>query len=112
MGASRPMDSNNNNNKTFSLLLDWLPLEMREKIYEYCTPAALGMFARTSYQVKQETVFFRLQYAAVSAAPESYKQKDGTKLAAIAILKEHPELLFKRSLVTDHYQRKIEASPY
>ena len=46
------------------------------------------------------------------AEPESYEQKDETKLAAIAILKRHPELLFKEGIVKDQFGRWIKASPY
>jgi len=40
------------------------------------------------------------------------QQEDETKLAALAILKRYPELLFIKGMVTDHYGRKIWASPY
>jgi hypothetical protein len=77
----------------------------------------LSLLARTSHQYEEETAFLRLLPSAVDAEPQSYKpesyqQGDETKLAAIAILKRHPELLFKKSQVTDHFDRKIKASPY
>ena len=73
---------------------------------------ALGMFAATCQRAEADTAFLRVLHAAVGAEPESYKQKDETSLAAIAILKRHPELLFVKGIVTDHFGRKIFASPY
>jgi len=50
---------------------------------------------------------------AIHAAPAFMDAKeDARALAAIAILKKHPELLFQEGMVTDHYGRNIWASPY
>ncbi|HTM62872.1 MAG TPA: hypothetical protein VL360_00055 [Gammaproteobacteria bacterium] len=92
----------------------------KQNICSYVAIDMLGMFARTCQLAEADTAFLRLMTAAVGAEPESYKleedgsykQKDETSLAAIAILKRHPELLFVKGMVTDHVGRKIFASPY
>lgn len=90
-----------------------LPKDVRTtEIYPDNLPKELCFFAQTSKRAELETAFLRLQHAAVNAEPESYEQKDETKLAAIAILKRHPELLFKEGIVKDHFGRFIKASPY
>jgi hypothetical protein len=90
-----------------------LPTEVRKtEIYPGNLLKELCFFAQTSKQAELETAFLRLQHTAVYAEPESYEQKDETKLAAIAILKRHPELLFKEGIVKDHFGRWIKASPY
>jgi hypothetical protein len=112
-------DGNSNNNDEEvsppSLFDDLLP-DIRAEIYSHCLPTTLGLFARTSRQAAQETAFLRLLSCMVEAEPESYKQTDKqtdeTRLAAIAILKRYPELLFRKGTVTDHVGRKIKASPY
>jgi len=71
-----------------------------------------GLFAQTSVYAEEATAFLLLLSSSVDAEPESYKQEDPTKLAAIAILKRHPELLFRKGIVTDHFGRKAWASPY
>ena len=94
-------------------LLDDLPQAVRvDHLYPHYLPKELGLFAQTSSQAEVETAFLRLLRCAVDAEPESYSQADETKLAAIAILKRHPELLFKIWTVTDHHGRKFKASPY
>src|SRR3990167_5591314 len=92
--------------------LDNLPVETREEILSYCSLPDLGVFARVSYQAKQESLILQLMRCAVDAEPESYQQQDEARLAAIAILKRHPELLFQVSVITDHFGRRIKASPY
>ncbi|OGT45677.1 MAG: hypothetical protein A3E83_02870 [Gammaproteobacteria bacterium RIFCSPHIGHO2_12_FULL_41_20] len=92
--------------------LEVLPIEIREEIYSRCPQAALGLFARASRGAEEASAFIRLLAATVNAEPESYQQADATRLAAIAILKRHPELLFIAGTVTDHFGRKIEATPY
>lgn len=90
-----------------------LPLEIREKIYSYCSSTTLGFFAHTSYQDMQETVLFKLLSCAVYAEPDAYNQRvDTSRLAAFTILKKHPELLFQTRQITDHFDRRIEGSPY
>ena len=98
-----------------------MPRDVREQgVYAYAfesTPAsasikALGMFARVSQRAEAESAFRRLLHAAVGAEPESYQQADETRLAAVAILIRHPELLFRDDRITDHFGRKIVASPY
>lgn len=74
---------------------------------KYC-----GLFAQTSIYNENATAFARLLSSAVDAEPESYQQANATSLAAIAILKRHPELLFQKGMVTDHFGRRIWASPY
>jgi hypothetical protein len=111
-----PMSNDSYNNKEVSLPvfdLDGLPEDIKqEKLYPLLPPQVLGWLAQRSPQYETGTAFLRLLLSTVDAEPESYKQADETKLAAIAILKRHPELLFKTRQVTDHFGRKIKASPY
>src|SRR3990167_1002508 len=102
MATSRP---------TSLSILD-IPLETIGEIGSHCSLATLGVFARVSRQAEEASAFLRLLPRVVDAEPESYRQEDETKLAAIAILKRHPELLFRETIVTDHFGRKIKASPY
>src|SRR3990167_1870620 len=102
MAANRPLFGD----------LDILPLETREEILSYCSLPVLGVFARVSHQAEEASAFVRLLPGVVAAAPESYQQVDETRLAAIAILKKYPELLFREAIVTYHFGRKIKASPY
>src|SRR3990167_1298825 len=92
--------------------LDILPRDTIEVICSFCSPGTLGLFARASRGAEEASALIRLLVAAVNAEPESYQQADATRLAAIAILKRHPELLFVTEIVTDHFGRKIEATPY
>jgi len=90
-----------------------LPDEIRDEIYFRLPLSALGLLARTSKQYQAETFSLQLLRAAINAAPEFLDAtEDATALAAIAILKKHPELLFIKKRVTDHYGREIWASPY
>jgi hypothetical protein len=84
----------------------------KQNVYPHVAIGMLGLYARTCQQAEAETAFLRLLPAAIDAEPVSYNQKDETRLAAIAILKRHTELLFVKGMVTDHFGRKIFASPY
>jgi hypothetical protein len=89
--------------------------DVREQIiypFTFTSIMALGRLASTCQKTEADTAFLRLLHSTVGAEPESYKQEDETSLAAIAILKRHPELLFVKGMVTDHFGRKIFASPY
>jgi len=96
----------------------YLPEDIRVvELYPNCPSKVLGLFARTSHQAEADTASLRLLPSAVNAEPESYKPEsyqwaDETRMAAIAILKRHPELLFITSKIKDHFGRWIEASPY
>lgn len=94
--------------------LDNLPNDVRQmELYPHSPLSVLGLLAQTSKQYEAETAFFRLLSAAINAAPEFLDAKeDATALASIAILKKHPELLFEKKMVIDHYGREIWASPY
>ena len=84
----------------------------KQNVYPHVEIGMWGMLAATCQRAEAETALLRLMTAAVGAEPESYNQADETSLAAIAILKRHPELLFVKGMVTDHFGRKIFASPY
>lgn len=88
----------------------------KEEIFPYFSIPSLGVFAQTAQKVESETAFLRLLAASINAAPEFMddlnEKTDATALASIAILKKHPELLFRKRKVTDHYGREIWASPY
>lgn len=115
MKRQRPVHKADNNKdiKTVAFPLFDLPKDARDKeIYSNFSVKEFGLFAQTSIEAEQATAFLRLLTSAVDAEPESYEQEDETRLAAIAILKRHPELLFKEGTVTDHYGRKFLASPY
>lgn len=104
-----------NRPSTLGVLDDHLPPELRELIYSYCPTRTLTLFARSSYSATEDArdiLFSRLMQCAVNAEPVSYSQADETKLMAIAILKRYPELLFRKKTITDHYGRKIKASPF
>lgn len=111
---SLKLENGINNQDSSSLLSDDdMPKDVRGEIYRYLSPRDLCLFAQTSKKAELETAFLRLLDTALYAEPESYKQTDKTKLAAIAILKRHPELLFEeKGTVIDHVGRKIKASPY
>jgi hypothetical protein len=102
------------NNKQDSFPLSQLPKEIRQNhIYPRTPLSVLGLLAQTSKQYEAETAFLRLLQASIHAAPEFLNDKeDAFSLASIAILKKHPELLFIKKQVTDHYSREIWASPY
>jgi hypothetical protein len=85
---------------------------LETQIYPNFPLNPLGLFAQTSRGNENATAFARLLPSAVDAEPESYQQEDETKLAAIAILKRHPGLLFQKGIVTDHFGRKIWTSAY
>ncbi len=98
-----------------------LPEELRQSVIYPCSPlSTLGFLAQTSSQYETETASLRLLQAAIHATPvlvdakeDENEDENATALAAITILKRHPELLFmERQMVTDHYGRKILASPY
>ena len=121
MSTSRPMSdtpSDSHTTETAAMPLPYLPDDVRqEELYPRSPLEVLGLFAQTSQQDEKETAFLRLLHGTIDAEPESYSLKsykwaDETRLAAIAILKRHPKLLFKISKVKDHYDRKIQASPY
>ena len=88
---------------------------VREQIiypFTFTSIMALGRLASTCQKTEADTAFLRLMTAAVEAEPMSYRQEDETSLAAIAILKRHPDLLFVKGMVIDHVGRKIFTSPY
>lgn len=86
---------------------------IRHKILPLSPLSVLGLLAQTSKQYKAETAFLQLLLASIHAAPEFLDAKeDARAMASIAILKKHPELLFKKKKVTDHAGREIFASPY
>jgi hypothetical protein len=103
-----PMSDNSNDT------LSYLPDDVKQEEFYPCSPlSVLGLLARTSKQYEAETISFRLLQAAIHAAPEFRDAKQNAKaLAAIALLKTHPELLFTKKRVTDSYDREILASPY
>ncbi|HSW70496.1 MAG TPA: hypothetical protein VLH77_00765 [Gammaproteobacteria bacterium] len=94
-----------------------LPMEAKQQVIYPLSPlSTLGFLAQTSSHYETETAALRLLQAAIHATPvlvDAKEDENVTALAAIAILKRHPELLFmERQMVTDHYGRKILASPY
>lgn len=96
--------------------LSELPNEIRQSvIYSYSTLKDLSFLAQTSKQYKAETTLSRLLSAAIHAVPrllDAKEDENATALEAIDILKKHPELLFIKEQVKDHYGRDIFASPY
>ena len=97
-----------------------LPEELRGYyMYPRSPLSELALLAQTSKQYEAETASLRLLAAAIHAAPKPLPVKeeakeDVTALAALTILKRHPELLFeKRGLtIRDSHDREFEASPY
>lgn len=91
-----------------------LPPEVTTVIYNHLSPSDLGVFAQSSRQLESETAFDRLMHAAINAEPEfaTWGEETPYDLAAIAILKRHPELLFRKKQIKDHYGRQIFGSPY
>jgi hypothetical protein len=90
-----------------------MPRDVRTAlIYPFTAIDMLGLFASTCQQAEAETAFPRLLHCAAFALPESYQQKDKSKLAAIAILKRHPELLFQKGWTRDPAGHLIYGSPY
>lgn len=67
--------------------------------------------APTLFNTKKSVAFLQLMHRAVDAKPGAV-QEGSTSLAAMAILKKYPDLLFKKGKITDHFGRKIIASPY
>lgn len=122
MSNNRLVYKNKSDNQDSSLLLSVTPIDVRGyELYPRFPMAALGLFAQTSQQAEAETALLRLGQAAIYAAPEFMDAKeDATALAAIAILKRHPELLFEKRWVKkkikshDDQEREIDifASPY
>lgn len=105
------MTTTRNEDKEDKFPLSNLPKAVKEElIYPYSPLREFSLLARTSKQYKTETAFLRLLPATIHAAPDA--KEDERALASIAILKEYPELLFKQKMLTDHYGRKILASPY
>lgn len=106
----QPLD-NQNSSIFFGGLL---AAELRkEEVYPHFSIASLGVFAQTSQKAEEETAFLRLLAASINAAPEFMDdEEDAAALASIAILKKHPDLLFRKRRMTDHYGREIWASPY
>jgi len=108
------------NDQPASCLLGDTPKEIRtDVLYTQCLLATLGAFAQTSQKAEHETAFLRLLSASINSAPEFLdevdslgKKTDPFALSSIAMLKKHPELLFKIGCVKDHYGREICASPY
>lgn len=94
--------------------LSHLPKEIRQKeIYSFSPLSVLGLLAQISKQYEAETALTRLLQAAINGAPEFFDAKESaTALASIALLKKHPDLLFIKKKVTDHYGREIFGSPY
>lgn len=135
MSTSRSI-TNTNNDHNEELLFSFLPLPAEIKkaeVYPHLGSliSVFGVLAQTSKQYEAKTAFSRLLTAAVDAEPESYNPKsyrknkvrlaatpkshqipEKTRLASITLLKRHPELLFREGTVTDHFGRKIQASPY
>jgi hypothetical protein len=94
-------------------LLFQVPRDVRvQNTYPHFTRDTLCLFSLTCKRAAAETMHQRILHAAVGAEPESYQQKDETSLAAIAMLKKHPEFLFRKGNVIDHFGRNIFASPY
>lgn len=107
---TKPLD----NQDASALLSGPILVDMRnDDVFSRISLTDLGVFAQTSQKAESETAFLRLLAASINAAPECLDAKeDATALASIAILKKHPELLFRKKQVTDHYGREIWASPY
>lgn len=97
-----------------SLLLGMdMPKDVRTYlIYPFTPIDMLGLFARTCKKAEAETALPRLLHCAAFALPESRNQADKTKLAAIAILKRHPELLFQKGYTRDPAGHLIYGSVY
>lgn len=106
--STAQVDVGNNNNGTVSIPLTILDPKINFDI----SLNACGLFAQTSINNEKATAFARVLSSAVDAEPVSYQQEDASKLAAVAILTRHPELLFQKGIATDHFGRKIWASPY
>ncbi|MBX3710301.1 MAG: hypothetical protein KIT56_10435, partial [Gammaproteobacteria bacterium] len=117
MSTNRPLSNktdNNSHHEDTLFRLSNLPKEIRqEELYVRSPLSALGLLAQTSSEYEKDTAYLRLLPAAIHAVPEFLDAKENaTALASIAILKKHPELLFIKKKVTDHYGREIWASPY
>ncbi|MCW5584165.1 MAG: hypothetical protein KIT56_09910, partial [Gammaproteobacteria bacterium] len=94
--------------------LNNLPNDVKQiELYPRWSLSTLSLLAPTAKHYEEGTASFRLFPAAINAAPAYLDAKeDATALAAIAILKKHPDLLFIKKKVTDHYGREFWASPY
>jgi hypothetical protein len=96
-----------------SLLLGVVPRDIRTQLINSLLPIdVLGLFAQTCKKAETETAFLRLLHAAAFALPESYQQEDKTKLAAIAILKRYPGLLFQKGYTRDPAGNLLYGSAY
>lgn len=102
-------------------LSETLPPEMVQEIFSYVPQGDFFRLFTLSKKTEKETAFLRLEKAAIYAAPEFMDAKeDATALAALPILKRHPELLFEKKRVKkkikSHDNQEIEidifASPY
>lgn len=108
----KPAD-NDDYNETKSYPLLKLPEKMISgKIDSNFSLKDYSLFARTPSIAESVVAFLRLLANAVEAKPESRQSENATALAAMAILKKYPVLLFQKGWVIDHFGRKIWASPY
>lgn len=85
--------------------------DVRTIIYPATPMDVLGLFARTCQKAEAETALLRLLHCAAFALPESWQQEDKTKLAAIALLKTHPHLLFQKGFTRLPSGQLIYGSP-
>lgn len=101
---------NNDIDEQASFPLFVLPQELREGgIYSNFSLTELSLFAQTARKAEQETASLRQALAAaLHAEPESYELQDTTKLAAIALLKKCPWLLFREI----KWHQGVCTSPY
>lgn len=72
----------------------------------------MGKFATTCQRAEAETALPRILHCAAFALPESWQQEDKTKLAAIAMLKTHPHLLFQKGFTRLPSGQLVYGSPY
>ena len=84
----------------------------KQGVYSHLAIDTLSIFAKTCKKAEAETAFPRLLHCAAFALPESYQQKDKTTLAAIAMLKTHPELLFQKGYTRLPSGQWVDGSPY
>jgi hypothetical protein len=98
--------------QTASTLLGAVCRDVRSIIYPATTMDVLGLFARTCQKAEAETALPRLLHCAAFALPESWQQEDKTKLAAIPILKRHPQLLFQKGFTRLPSGQLVYGSPY
>lgn len=81
-------------------------------IYPFTPMDMLSMFSRTCRTAEIETALPRLLHCAAFAMPESWQQEVKTKLAAIAMLKTHPDLLFQKGFTRLPSGQLVYGSPY